>query len=165
MVEERHIIRLRGPWRYQPLARRVLLADGTVREDVVAQDAARTMRLPADWSQVLGDFRGRVRFMRSFHRPTGLTPGTHVALVIDAVDARATVMLNGQLLGTCGGPGFAARFNIRPHLQLRNELAIDVELPYELASDARFARPPGRESASGGGLVGDVYLEISGVAV
>jgi hypothetical protein len=85
-------------------------------------------------------------------------------LVVEAADAFASVTLNSMPLGTRRWPDFPARFDIRRLLQPRNELAIDaidVELPRIEHHGAPLPRPPGRESAAAGGLIGDVYLEIT----
>jgi hypothetical protein len=173
-----HTIRLRGPWEYQPLARAVLLADGSVSLDERDLPAGDTIVLPADWGEILGsDFRGLVRFTRRFTQPTGLDATTRVWLMIEDVDWQGTVALNGQQLGhiqlaeTSPAPclpvapslrpaippptSCPARFDITSLLQPRNELTIDV-LPRRNWAPALFSR---RQDLSGG-LVGLVRLEI-----
>ena len=78
------------------------------------------MRIPADWGTTLGrEFRGRVRFLRRFGRPTGLGPGDRLELVLQQVDAWGTVTLNGLPLGPLpAGPG-PHRFDVSALLQTR----------------------------------------------
>jgi hypothetical protein len=141
-----HVIRLRGPWEYEPLARWVATADGQwtlVNENL---PPAGTIPMPADWSAVLGpDFRGVVRFTRRFHRPTGLSPQTSVRLIIEDVYASAVVALNGRLLDEISSqsPG-PSSYEISADLQPANEVRVDVAAPPE--------EPPGR--------LGLVQLEI-----
>ena len=84
---------------------------------------------------------GAVRFTRRFHAPTNLDQGTTVWLAIDALDAPATVTLNGRLLSrkdlsTATEPWsdgevqkWYARFNITGVLQRQNALAIECISP------------------------------------
>ena len=84
-----HIIRLHGPWEYTPL-----------NEDRETLPPPGRITLPADWSETLGaDFRGRVRYTRRFHRPTGLDGGQRVFLSIECVDAFGAAWLNEEKLG------------------------------------------------------------------
>ncbi len=154
-----HVIRLRGPWHYEPLARTVLSGNGkTVVEPGELPPAGRT-HLPSDWGESLGrDFRGRVRYTRHFNRPTGLDGSQRVMLVVEQVDALGHISLNGELLGEVLGQG-GARFEVTSRLARHNMLAIEVELPRVTGQSAGLARPAGREDQPGG-LVGEVRLEI-----
>jgi beta-galactosidase/beta-glucuronidase len=143
LQSETHRIRLRGPWRFR------VLSEQPARSGRVA--------LPCDWSTSLGaDFRGRVAYTRRFQRPTGLSPGQRVELVLDGVDAFGSVSLNGSGLLEIPPGGAPARVDIAPLLTDRNELVVEVELP---SADEAVVRPPGREH-SPGGLYGEVRLEI-----
>jgi beta-galactosidase/beta-glucuronidase len=114
------------------------------------------MHIPADWSATLGaDFRGRVRYTRRFHRPTGLDAGERVFLVIERVNATGTAQLNGQRLGDVSRVGGPFRFEVTRQLQPSNLLTIDVELPRD---DGRTA-PPASQPLTGG-LIGSVRLEL-----
>ena len=116
--------------------------------------------MPSDWSQSLGaDFRGRVRFTRFFHRPTGLDGRQRIELVVHQVDAFGSVSLNGRFLGEIRIDAGPARFDISHQLESRNELTIEVELPDVTDGSAALVRSPGREGQPGG-LVGEVGLEI-----
>jgi beta-galactosidase/beta-glucuronidase len=151
-----HSIRLRGPWRYEPLARSVLQSDGTPTETTNGLPPAGKVAMPGDWGATLGRaFRGRVRYRRAFGRPT-IEAGERVYLVIEAVDAEARVLLNGQPLGeTRGGP---ARFDVTALLRPRNELMVEVSLPVHPPDEERQIR--GARAGLPGGLIGEVRLEI-----
>lgn len=151
-----HSIRLRGPWRYEPLARSVLQSDAAPRETTAALPPAGKAAMPSDWGATLGrDFRGRVRYRRAFGRPT-LEPGETVILVLEAVDAAAHVSLGGEPLGeTRGGP---ARFDVTALLRPRNELTVEVALPAYSPDEEKQIR--GARAGLPGGLIGEVRLEI-----
>jgi beta-galactosidase/beta-glucuronidase len=128
-----HVIRLHGPWEYEPLT--------GVGEDVPPSGR---LTIPADWSETLGaDFRGRVRYTRRFHRPTGLIEGQRVWLAVERVEATGAVSLNGQMLGPAAAKGGPFRFDVTDLLARYNVLTIDAE---------SFDRP--------GGVTGFVRLEI-----
>ena len=143
-----HVIRLRGPWEYEPLARfstdglsidrpraqatgestpeRAVVARGDQQTDLPAPGR---VQLPADWGDSLGrDFCGRVRYRRRFNRPTNLEPAERVWLVIDGVDARGDYTLNGHKLGSIDGYALPAASDITHLLAPSNVLEIDVEL-------------------------------------
>jgi beta-mannosidase len=154
-----HVIRLRGPWEYEPLGRLLIAADGTRRESTGELPPPGRMHLPADWGETLGpDFRGRVRYRRRFGRPTNIEPHEQVWLVIDGVDYFAAVSLNGKSLGCVIGYQDRAEFDIRDLLAERNLLTLDVELPSYETGSAAPARP-GRDQMPGG-PIGEVRLEI-----
>jgi beta-galactosidase/beta-glucuronidase len=113
--------------------------------------------MPCDWSNSLGaEFRGRVAYTRPFQRPTGLSLGQRVELVLEGIDAFGSVSLNGSPLIEIPSGGEQARVDVAPLLVDRNELVVEVELP---PADEEPTRPPGREQ-SPGGLYGEVRLEI-----
>ncbi|MCO6459349.1 MAG: hypothetical protein J5I93_28905 [Pirellulaceae bacterium] len=143
-----HIIRLRGPWDYQPLARFITDAGGTWQEDSSdGLPAAGRQLMPGDWSGSIGaDFIGRVRFERAFHCPTNLAAGDRVDLVVEQVETRATVALNDASLGRISAGQRSWRAEITRLLRPRNRLSVVVEC---------------RGSCGAiGGLVGEVRLEI-----
>lgn len=143
-----HIIRLRGPWDYQPLARFVLGAEGVQREE--ASDGlppGGRQLMPGDWSGTLGrEFIGRVRFERAFHCPTNLTASDRVDLLVEQVETQATVALNDSPLGQIATGERSWVAEITRLLRPRNWLSIVVECH----GDCDVA----------GGLVGEVRLEI-----
>ena len=156
-----HTIRLRGPWEYQPLAHTSRLPDGSVVDQAeIPPPPPGRVTMPCDWGATLGhSFRGRVRYARHFHRPTGLTPGAVVRVTLTDVDGRAQVFLNGELLGMADGPTCPVQFEVTTRLQNRNRLEIEVDLPHESDGAPPLPRRPGREGL-GGGLIGEVLLEI-----
>jgi hypothetical protein len=163
-----HVIRLRGPWNYEPLARFVTLPDGSAGTTNTELPPAGVIELPADWGIVLGaDFQGRVRFTRRFGCPTGLDSTSCVWLVIDDVDWQAEVSLNDHSLGTAvcsqsvdsqSALKCPARFNVTSHLSPQNRLSIVVTSPI---LNADYVRVPRRDRiGQPGGLNGLVRLEI-----
>ena len=164
-----HIIRLRGPWQVEPVARFVAQPDGTY---VVTSDdlpVAARMTMPADWTAVCGgDFLGRVRYRRTFQKPTGLETGERVFLVVEPARSLGVVELNrplavssgpsnGKRLGEVGRGAEPFRTEITEMLENHNRLEIVVEHPVldaaNEADDDVVTRLPG-------GLVGEVRLEI-----
>ena len=154
-----HIIRLRGPWEYEPLARVWIDAAGVRRESSESLPAAGKVHLPTDWGATLGtDFRGRVRYTRRFGLPTNLGPGETVWLVVEGVDSFGSLALNNVSLGEMTGCQRIAEFEITDLLAPRNLLQFDVELPC-CESPAAAPDRPGREHLPGG-PIGEVDLEI-----
>jgi hypothetical protein len=141
-----HIIRLRGPWQLTPVKQWDLQPDGTYRPADHGLPAAAKMTMPADWSATLGrDFIGRVRYTRSFHRPTGLDAGERVFLVVEPPRSSGVVELNRKRLGDLRWGGAPLRVDVTNLLGGDEELEIIVE-------------HAAKENA--GGLVGEVWLEI-----
>jgi hypothetical protein len=155
-----HVIRLRGPWEYEPLARVWIDANGERRENRESLPPAGRVQLPADWGLTLGaDFRGRVRYTRRFGLPTNLEPHDEVWLVVDGVDSFGALALNDTPLGDVAGYlGPPAEFHVTQLLGERNILTLDVELP-DFAPGAAPPLRPGREHLPGG-PIGEVRLEI-----
>ncbi|MBX3412842.1 MAG: hypothetical protein KF708_09155 [Pirellulales bacterium] len=149
-----HAMRLAGPWHYEVLKTYV---EGKYQPP--ATPIGGTAKLPADWSQELGrDFRGRVRYTRSFHRPTNLDPHESVWLVIEGADAAVAVSLNGEPLGEFAGYALTFERDVTNLLAPNNQLQVDVELPVLTPAYERAMRP-GRHDLSGG-LTGPVRLEV-----
>ncbi len=131
-----HVIRLHGPWEYEPLAR--------VADDHRPLPQPGRAILPADWSQSLGaDFRGQVRFLRRFNCPTGLDHEHRVYLVVEGVESFGELLLNGATLGTTRVGEGSFRADITSHLALHNTLSIKIE---------SLENP--------GGILGGIRLEI-----
>ncbi len=153
-----HVIRLRGPWQYEPLARTVLLPNGTTREEPGTLPPSGKTEVPADWGEKLGaDFRGRVRFTRRFGLPTGLSSAHRVDLVIERVVSFGSAALNGESLGDLPIGGGPYRFDVTARLRPRNELGIEVEFPRSMDRPPRPAHLDQKDDAGG---LGDVRLEI-----
>jgi len=157
-MPEPHVIRLRGPWDYEPLVRVFCAADGSRREVADGLPPPGRVHLPADWGSTVGfDFRGRVRYLRRFGLPTNLDSSQRVWLVIEGVDYFGVATLNGTRLGELVGYAAVAEFDIGFLLTERNLLALEVELPaYEVGPGPQR---PGRETLPGG-PIGEVRLEI-----
>ena len=157
MSSRPHIIRLRGPWLYEPLLR--LPLDGSKIADNGALPASGKTHAPFDWAQVVGlDFRGRVRYTRHFGRPTGLVTTDLVQLVVARIDTLGAIFLNGEMLHQIPPGQIDTRVDITQQLQRRNVLNIEVE-----ATEMEFdcleppLRDPQRQTC---GLTGEVRLEI-----
>ncbi len=153
-----HTINLRGPWRIEPLCR-TQWKDGCSVECDSGEPLPKGGRLNpvGDWSPLLGNFRGRVRYERSFHQPTGLS-GQDLFLVVEGVDALGQVLLNEQPLGEIAW-GESHAWNIDALLQSRNRLHLIIDLP-EATDVGEPLRREGREDSDPGGLIGGVRLEI-----
>jgi hypothetical protein len=153
-----HVIRLRGPWQVEPVERFVAQSDGMYRATSVDLPKAARARMPADWSEQLGDeFSGRVRYVRTFQKPTGLEVGQRVWLVIEPPISWGAVELNHKRLGVVGRRGGPGRFDVTGCLEPHNRLEIVVEHP---ALDEHGAANDDSNSQLAGGLVGEVRLEI-----
>ena len=162
-MSQPHVIRLRGPWQYEPLERWVLDADGG-RGAIEPLPPPGRIVMPCDWSQTLGrDFRGRVRFVRAFGKPTRLDPAEQVWLVVAGVDLTGQAELNGLPLGSLTGWHATARFDVTSLLAERNELKIEVELPPLSYADEQRLRCD--RAGLAGGVIGEVRLEILSPAV
>jgi beta-galactosidase/beta-glucuronidase len=156
-----HVIRLRGPWRLEPVARTRRSADGTSQTIIGPLPAAGETTVPSDWGELLGaDFRGRVRYTRRFNRPSGMAQVVRIDLVIECVDAFGQVLLNGQPLGQIPLGFLEFREEIASRLELFNRLEIEVELPE--CVETSLPMPRGLRAGLPGGLVGEVRLEITG---
>jgi hypothetical protein len=103
------------------------------------------------------DYRGSVRFARSFGCPGGLDAGHRVELVVADVQCFARVAVNGHVVGEMASQQHSARFEITPLLEPRNVLHIDVDCPRWPMAET----PAGQEGVPpGGGRLGEVFLEI-----
>jgi len=153
-----HIIRLRGPWEVEPIARFVPQAEGTYQPQEENLPAAARMKMPADWSGAFGpDFCGRVAYRRLFHWTTPLYETERVFLVVEPPRSHACVTLKKKLVGFVDQGEPAKRFDITDRLEENNELEILVDHPSlnhmrSTVGDPRKLPP--------GGLIGEVRLEI-----
>lgn len=150
-----HTIRLRGPWRYEPLFRIIRTPAGELVEQTCGMPPPGRVEIPSDWGKILGaDFRGRVRFRRRFHCPTGLTRESVVKLVVQQVADFGFVELNGKRVGDIPPCAVGTRFQITRYLSASNDLSVVVERAAESTPDRAIGCP------QPGGLIGDVFLEI-----
>ncbi|MEX0818771.1 MAG: hypothetical protein WD070_04230 [Pirellulaceae bacterium] len=144
-----HIIRLHGPWMYEPLALTQWGPSGASMDLPGELPPAGTMKVPADWNATLGPgFRGRVLYTRRFGRPTNLDSHERVDLVLHKIQGLAIVTLNARRLGELKIGDPPRRFDLTNLLHARNELHIEVNLPR------------GVDDIDAGGIVGEVHLEI-----
>jgi hypothetical protein len=138
-----HRIRLRGPWDCEPLAALAFSAGGVARETAAPLPAKRRMSIPCRWGEGgLADFSGRVRFRRRFGWVADLAPHERAWLTFAGVEGSAVVRLNDRLLGEHEPSTEPFEFETTSLLQARNELVVVVE------------------AAGGGGLWGEVALEV-----
>lgn len=117
--------------------------------------------MPCDWGASLGaEFRGRVRYERTFHWTAPRADGEELWLVFAGVDAAAQVVLNGEPLGRVEGRSTPYRFEIASRLAAQNRLIVEIEcLPQLTAAEERRLR--GDRAGLPGGLFGEVRLEIT----
>src|SRR5690606_3316427 len=120
-------------WELEPLARFELSASGEWCETSSELPPSARAKMPDDWTQQFGKaFLGRVRYRRTFHKPTGLELGRRVWLRVEPARSAADVWLDGRRLGEVRER--AVRWDITEALQQDNRLEIVVEHP---AIDAR----------------------------
>jgi hypothetical protein len=141
-------ILLRGPWECEPLARAERDGTGALVWTSDPLPAAGTVRLPASWQDLFGEFRGRVRLRRRFHPPSNVEAGDRLAIVFDGARGTGPVALNGRGLGQLGSAGGITSFDVTGLLQVNNELAVELEF-----TETGEESPPG-------GIFGPVALEI-----
>jgi hypothetical protein len=135
-----HSIRLRGPWELRPFvaasSSSAMLPGG---DPLGFAGDAITQQLPAGWDAVLPGFRGTVRYMRRFGKPTNLETHERVWLVVgDVAGVAAAIELNGEKVSD-------TFFDITDLLRERNLLQIDVTQT---------------DPEQPAGLMGEVRLEI-----
>ncbi|MCA9119869.1 MAG: hypothetical protein H6822_01100 [Planctomycetaceae bacterium] len=144
-----HVIRLHGPWRYQPLALTELQANGDSIEIGGELPPAGTVKIPGDWTDSLGaEFRGRVLYSRPFGQPTNIDDHQRIDLVLAKLRGNAQIALNGESLGQIESGDESQRFDVTGRLLARNELRVEIDLPR------------GGPEQGAGGIVGSVQLEI-----
>lgn len=120
-----HRINLKGPWDFFPLNRASVASPNFVTQEPLPP--AGTVKFPADWQAILGEFRGTVRFTRRFNLPTNLIATDRVDLVLDGVGGTARIVLNQHPVGTIGEPDQTARFDVTSSLRPHNQLEITVD--------------------------------------
>lgn len=148
-----HQIALRGPWRYEWLGEGVpdsVEGISCLKPEATGQTAQRSLsrtQMPTDWATLFGDQRGRVRFVRRFHAPTGLEPTDRVVLCFNGVGGSAVFELNGQFLGGACQSRDPVRFDITQQIEPGNLLEVIIDY------DSVLHGPQG-------GLWGVVLVEI-----
>jgi Transport and Golgi organisation 2 len=124
----RHLIHLRGPWRFEPMARVEYDLDKQARWTNVELPPHGTVRLPTPWSTFLPAFCGRVAFRRRFHRPNNLEPHERVSIVLDGVLGAGQVALNGYPLGSIDTATHTFCCDITEFLAGNDELLVELEV-------------------------------------
>ncbi len=153
-----HTIRLRGPWSVEPIYRYLLQPDGSYQSTQDDLPPAGRATMPADWSALFGaDFLGRVRYRRTFNKPTGLESGERVWLVVEPAQSEAWVIWKSDLVGFIYPGEPTGRFDITDRLEDHNTLEICVDHP---ALDFMRSTVGDPTKLPPGGLVGEVRLEI-----
>jgi len=104
------------------------------------------------------DFFGRVRYSRSFNCPTNLDPNERVWLVCEGVDGTADFTLNGTPIFALAGAERSGSCDITSQLRPQNQLTVDVTL-LPAGHAEHKPRAAGR-AGLGGGITGEVRLEI-----
>lgn len=123
-MDTMHRINLKGPWDFRPV-QGVPAETAEGRADAPLPTPG-TVKFPADWQMILGDFRGTVNFTRRFNCPTNLEATDRVDLILDGVNGTAEIKLNQQPVGTVREPNHTARFDVTAALQLHNLLEITI---------------------------------------
>jgi hypothetical protein len=147
MSKEPYRIALRGPWEFEPVATTDPGSE-MMTEGKAASFPSGRARFPAGWTELFGEFRGKMRFRRRFHRPTNLDPHERVWLVLEAVGGTGRIEINGCSLGTVAHSTVPQRFDVTDFLIGNDDLVIEL---------AWHGSTTGSEP---GGLYAPVILEI-----
>ncbi len=171
---------LQGLWRYTPVARVTIGSDGTWQSDSSNLPPPGDMAVPSHWERAgLSPFAGTVRFERSFTLPPHQS-GESLWLLCRGIDYFATLLINGQVVGTHEGYFQTWECDISHYVQAgENHIALEVTCPQEepetVWPDHKLmikgilshwdCRPGGWDPAHGqdihsGGIWNDVLLEL-----
>lgn len=145
-----HTIRLASQWDLE----RLPPIDGPVIDGPVIDEPTKSQRLKhvTDYLQAIGTDEagvasGRIRLSRGFGRPSGLTTGQRVELVVEPwPPAGVSILLNGQPLSppTSNQPptptarSQQTRYDISANLKPRNKLIIELAIPDAVAGQATY---------------------------
>ena len=111
-----HLIRIHGPWTAE------LILDG--------RQETRRVHLPRDWDELGSLVRtGSVLLVRRFHRPTGLSPSTRVAISVPREWHLQQVTLNSQPLSAVTSTDDRQRFDISIAIQDRESHDLAMTFP------------------------------------
>lgn len=125
MPKSVHRINLRGPWKLEQGTGTAATAD--------------KIRLPAEWGEIFGDYAGRVRLTRTFHRPTNLEPSEIVELVFEHWPGAWLIGLNQQPLAEFRDASAESprRIAVTQLLQPTNTLSAEADLAAQSGRDER----------------------------
>ena len=113
-----HPIRLKGPWEVT-----FFPAD----QSTTASVDQRIIHLPAEWRDLFGDTPGRAVFERRFNRPTGLTDGHNVRLLLRDVAGELCVRLNDERLPIERTADSITAVEITGRMEPHNRLRVEIE--------------------------------------
>lgn len=129
MTPTRHLIRLRGPWRWTAVWQQAASWKRSEATEPLGSPAELTCEMPFDWTAAWGrSFRGSIRGIRRFGRPTGLSQVDRVELVIEPADVAGRVLLNDRYLAPLPPRGSSQRIDVLDDLLQRNELVLEVDV-------------------------------------
>ncbi|QDT54080.1 hypothetical protein Pan44_21070 [Caulifigura coniformis] len=115
-----HLIRIHGPW--------------TAEIDRDGQHESRRVHLPRDWDELGRLARtGSVSLLRRFHRPTGLSTTTRVAISVPKEWPLDEVTLNGQRLAPSAPTNDRQLFDISA--AVRDRESHDLEMRFSMGVD------------------------------
>jgi len=137
--ERIHSIKLKGPWSILRRPGDAAVTDGS---------GADTVQLPADWHTLFGPIAGTAVFERRFNRPTGLSEGHRVRIILRDVTGLQQVELNEVPLSVENDAAGLQFVEITRQLEPHNRLTIELQFD------------PARDPAVQGGLWQPVILEI-----
>jgi hypothetical protein len=140
-----HRIRLGSQWEFEPLAEIDPSPENTLETPTgksLGQPRPKSQRLHdvSDCGEAAGvEYQGRIRLVRRFGRPSGLTPGNRVELVIDRLETTTAVSLNDNKLEplrltkpleptAASDEQTLVRLDVSACLLDRNQLAIELDL-------------------------------------
>jgi len=92
------------------------------------QPRNRAVKMPARWEEMgLGDFRGTIRFTRSFGRPPQIGPDERAWLIVEKPGADCVISLNGSELKCRSDGGDMVEVEVTDRLLERNELQLAMK--------------------------------------
>ena len=158
---------LNGEWLFRTDPTRDGMARGWSK--AVAAEAE-TVEVPHTWNVgKYDDYEGVAWYFKTFTQPDEFR-GKHVELNFGATFYRSRVWLNGVELGSHEGGHTAYHFNITPHLQPVNFIAVEIDNRPTSATIPGWALRLGKENEAWydwwhyGGIVRDVWLSASAPA-
>jgi beta-glucuronidase len=158
---------LDGDWRFAIDGEKAGVRRGWTK---AVPDGVETVRVPHTWNVGrYDDYEGTAWYFKKFLAPA-VPPGGHVELHFGATFYRSRVWLNGVLLGGHEGGHTAYFFDVTPHLQPSNTLAVEIDNQPGVDTIPGWALK--LESSNNiwydwwhyGGIVRDVFLAVNEAA-